>query len=44
MFDNNWVTEGKKVKFVNQLNELVGVKYGVLAPNGTLSLYLDLRL
>ena len=43
-FDNNWVTEGKKSKeFVNQLNELVGVKYGVLAPNGTLSLYLGLK-
>jgi perosamine synthetase len=43
-FDNNWITEGKKsAEFVNQLNELVGVKYGVLAPNGTLSLYLGLK-
>ena len=43
-FDNNWVTEGKKSKeFVNQLNKIVGCKYGVLAPNGTLSLYLGLK-
>lgn len=43
-FDNNWITEGKKSEeFVNQINELVGVKYGVLAPNGTLSLYLGLK-
>lgn len=43
-FDNNWVTEGKKSKeFVDQLNKIVGCKYGVLAPNGTLSLYLGLK-
>lgn len=43
-FDNNWVTEGEKSKeFVNQLNKIVGCKYGVLAPNGTLSLYLGLK-
>ncbi len=44
-FDNNWVTEGEKSKeFVNQLNKIVGCKYGVLAPNGTLSLYLGLKV
>jgi perosamine synthetase len=43
-FDNNWVTEGEKSKeFVNQLNKITGCKYGVLAPNGTLSLYLGLK-
>lgn len=43
-FDNNWVTEGKKtLEFVNKLNKIVDCKYGVLAPNGTLSLYLGLK-
>lgn len=43
-FDNNWITEGPKSKeFVRRLCELIGVKYGVLAPNGTLSLYMGLR-
>lgn len=43
-FDDNWITEGPKSKeFVRRLCELIGVKYGVLAPNGTLSLYMGLR-
>jgi len=43
-FDNNWVTEGPKSKeFVKCLCNLMNVRYGVLAPNGTLALYLGLR-
>jgi len=43
-FVDNWITEGpKSEKFVKELNALVGSKYGVLAPNGTLSLYLALK-
>jgi perosamine synthetase len=43
-FDNNWITEGPKSKeFVEALCNLIGVKYGVLAPNGTLSLYMALK-
>lgn len=43
-FDINWITEGPKSKeFVKQLCELMGVKYGVLACNGTLSIYMALR-
>ena len=43
-FDKNWVTEGPKAKeFSSQLCEIIGVKYGVFAPNGTLALYLGLR-
>ena len=43
-FDKNWITEGPKAKeFVEKLCKLMNVKYGVLAPNGTLSLYLGLR-
>jgi perosamine synthetase len=43
-FDFNWITEGpKSEKFVKRLCELLNVKYGVLAPNGTLSLYLGLK-
>lgn len=41
--DDNWITEGpKSAQFVQQLNELMGAKYSVLAPNGTLALYLGL--
>ena len=29
--------------FVDQLCDIIGVKYGVLAPNGTLALYLALK-
>ena len=43
-FDENWITEGPKSKeFVNKLLKMMGVKYGVLAPNGTLSLYMALK-
>lgn len=43
-FDNNWITEGPKSKeFSQKLLELMKVKYGVFAPNGTLALYLGLR-
>lgn len=43
-FDTNWITEGPKSKeFVDKLCELIGVKYGVLAPNGTLSIYMALK-
>ena len=43
-FDINWITEGpKSKKFVSQLCSFMNVKYGVLAPNGTLALYLALR-
>ena len=43
-FEINWITEGPKAKeFCQKLCDLIGVKYGVFAPNGTLSLYLALR-
>ncbi|MBT4335216.1 aminotransferase class I/II-fold pyridoxal phosphate-dependent enzyme, partial [bacterium] len=43
-FTENWITEGPKSKeFVKQLLDLTGAKYGVLAPNGTLAIYLALR-
>ena len=43
-FDRNWITEGpKSVEFVERFLDLIGCKYGVLAPNGTLALYLGLR-
>lgn len=43
-FDNNWITEGPKAKlFEQKLLKLIGSKYGVFAPNGTLALYLGLR-
>ncbi len=43
-FLTNWITEGPKSKlFVEKLCKLIGVKYGVLAPNGTLALYLALK-
>lgn len=43
-FDNNWITEGPKSKeFLDRLCKLIGVKYAVLAPNGTLSIYMALR-
>ena len=42
-FESNWVTEGPKSKeFVETLCQIVGSKYGILAPNGTLALYLGL--
>ena len=43
-FEINWITEGPKAKEFNEkLCDLIGVKYGVFAPNGTLALYLALR-
>ena len=43
-FENNWITEGPKTaEFSEKLLDLIGSKYGVFAPNGTLSLYLALR-
>jgi len=41
--DSNWITEGPKCReFGEHLNNLLGVKFGVFAPNGTLALYLGL--
>ena len=43
-FDLNWITEGpQSTKFAQELLELIGAKYGVFAPNGTLAIYLGLR-
>ena len=43
-FDQNWITEGPKSKeFNNRLCEMMKVKYGVFAPNGTLALYMGLK-
>jgi perosamine synthetase len=43
-FDANWITEGPKAKeFSEKLCKLIGCKYGVFAPNGTLSIYLGLK-
>ncbi|KKQ95733.1 MAG: CDP-4-dehydro-6-deoxy-D-glucose 3-dehydratase [Candidatus Woesebacteria bacterium GW2011_GWB1_43_14] len=43
-FDNKWVTEGPKTQeFQKELLKLIGAKYGVFAPNGTLALYLALK-
>ena len=43
-FEINWITEGPKAKeFTEKLLALTGAKYGVLAPNGTLALYLALK-
>jgi len=42
-FDQNWITEGpKSKKFMDELLDLIGAKYGVFAPNGTLAIYLAL--
>jgi len=43
-FDSNWITEGPlSKKFVEKILSLTNAKYGVLAPNGTLSIYMALR-
>jgi perosamine synthetase len=43
-FENNWITEGPKSEaFRRAILEMIGARYGVLAPNGTLALYLALR-
>ena len=40
---SGWITEGPEASaFVEELKALVGVEYGVLAPNGTLALALGL--
>src|SRR3989338_1670512 len=42
---NAWVTEGPKAKkFINEMLKMTGAKYGVLAPNGTLALYMSLMI
>ena len=42
-FDANWITEGPKSKeFVTRLSSVLGFKYGVLASNGTVALYMGL--
>lgn len=43
-FERNWITEGPQARmFQDLLLELMGAKYGVFAPNGTLALYLALK-
>jgi perosamine synthetase len=43
-FELNWITEGpRSEEFVTRLKALIGTPYAVLAPNGTLALYLGLR-
>ena len=43
-FDSNWITEGPLAEELNKkLCDLIGVKYGVYAPNGTLALILALK-
>ena len=43
-FKTAWITEGPKAKeFVARLKEMLHVDYAVLAPNGTLALYLALK-
>jgi len=43
-FVKNWNTEGPKAKeFSQRLGEMIGVKFAVFAPNGTLALYLGLK-
>jgi len=38
---DNWITEGpRSAEFSRRLNALIGVEYGVFAPNGTLALAL----
>jgi len=40
---SGWLSEGVKAKeFSKRLNELIGTKYGVFAPNGTLALFFGL--
>jgi perosamine synthetase len=42
-FDANWITEGPKSKeFVTKLSNVLSFKYGVLASNGTVALYMGL--
>jgi perosamine synthetase len=42
-FDANWITEGpKSTEFVTKLSSVLSFKYGVLASNGTVALYMGL--
>lgn len=42
---NAWVTEGPKAKkFTDEMLKMTGARYGVLAPNGTLALYMSLMI
>jgi len=41
---SGWITEGPRcAEFVERVKTMTGVQYGVLAPNGTLALYLALK-
>ncbi len=41
--EENWITEGpRSARFVERLCDLMGARHAVLAPNGTLALYLGL--
>ncbi|OGK30477.1 hypothetical protein A3F29_00540 [Candidatus Roizmanbacteria bacterium RIFCSPHIGHO2_12_FULL_33_9] len=41
----SWVTEGPKAKdFISEMLKMTGARYGVLAPNGTLALYMSLMI
>ncbi len=41
--ESGWITEGpKSAEFTERLNDMIGVPYGVFAPNGTLALVLGL--
>lgn len=41
----NWITEGPKAKkFTESILNFMGARYGVLAPNGTLALYMALMV
>jgi len=43
-FETNWITEGPLAKeFSKKLCEMIGVKHGVYAPNGTMALILGLK-
>ncbi len=43
-FEDNWITEGpRSAEFLRLAQDLTGARYAVLAPNGTLALYLALR-
>lgn len=42
--ESNWITEGPRSKeFSEKLLKLIGSRYGVFAPNGTLAIYLGLK-
>ncbi len=43
VIENNWLTEGPFCReFSSRLNEMMGCRYGVFAPNGTLAIFLGL--